>query len=374
MYRRVPSFMALLFVAHGTCHGQGCVAIRGFSSCSPNAFGQASMNHPGWQLGTNYRYFESFRHFRGTHEEVDRLTENTEVINFATQVTLSATCNLDRRRGFSIILPYSYFVRSSLYEHGRTERHTSRSNGIGDLRLSYHYWLWNPDSTSSGNLMVSAGIKLPTGNRNAMDYFYNVGPDTLGEYRPVDQSIQLGDGGVGLTVELQGYLKFAEHLHLFGNAFYLLNPMDVNGTRTYRETLSPILSNEAIMSVADQFMARAGINWGLPHQGWSISCAGRIEGIPVNDLWGASNGFRRPGYVISVEPGVGWMNERNDFSITAPIALKRDRTQSVTDKENSARTGTFRQGDAAFADWLLNITWTYQLGATSSARRMHPAP
>jgi hypothetical protein len=33
----------------------------------------------------------------------------------------------------------------------------------------------------------------------------------------------------------------------------------------------------------------------------------------------------------------------------------RNRTQSVTDKENSEITGTYRHGDAAFADYSINI-------------------
>lgn len=343
-------------------HGQGCVAIRGFTSCSPSTFTNSNLIGQGWQLTTDYRYFESFRHFRGTHEEPDRLTQNTEVINYTTQVTMGLTYNMDRRKGLSFMVPFNYFVRSSLYEHGRTERHTSRASGLGDLRVSFNYWIWHPDSVKHGNLMVSGGLKLPTGNYNARDYFYNVGPDTLGEYRPVDQSIQPGDGGLGVTIEAQGYLKLARSLFLYGNAFYLINPMEMNGTKTFRETLSPILMNEAIMSVPDQYMARAGLNWSLKDHGWNVLCGARIEGIPVRDLIGGSAGFRRPGYVLSVEPGLDWMRGRHDLFLSVPIAMVRNRLQSVTDKENSELTGTYRQGDAAFADYLINVTWSVMLG------------
>ncbi|MEZ4740516.1 MAG: hypothetical protein R2818_14430 [Flavobacteriales bacterium] len=66
--------------------------------------------------------------------------------------------------------------------------------------------------------------------------------------------------GLGVTIEAQGYVKLARSLYLYGNAFYLINPMEMNGTKTFRETLSPILMNEAIMSIPDQYMARAGLN------------------------------------------------------------------------------------------------------------------
>ena len=38
-----------------------------------------------------------------------------------------------------------------------------------------------------------------------------------------------------------------------------------------------------------------------------------------------------------------------------PIALERARTQSVPDKIKTAMTGVYSQGDAAFADYTVNI-------------------
>jgi hypothetical protein len=38
-----------------------------------------------------------------------------------------------------------------------------------------------------------------------------------------------------------------------------------------------------------------------------------------------------------------------------PIALSRNRTQSVPDKITTALTGKYTQGDAAFADYVINI-------------------
>ena len=49
-------------------HGQGCVAIKSFSSCDMNAFTNSNLLGKGWTVSTNYRYFKSFRHFSGTEE------------------------------------------------------------------------------------------------------------------------------------------------------------------------------------------------------------------------------------------------------------------------------------------------------------------
>ena len=82
---------------------------------------------------------------------------------------------------------------------------------------------------------------------------------------------------------------------------------------------------------------------------------GRIEGVPVRDVIGGSDGFRRPGYAISVEPGVAYWAGRHLISLAVPIALYRNRTQSVPDEERNGH------GDAAFADWILLLGWTFTL-------------
>ncbi|MEJ7680905.1 MAG: hypothetical protein WKG06_24255 [Segetibacter sp.] len=126
--------------------------------------------------------------------------------------------------------------------------------------------------------------------------------------------------------------------------------------RTYRETLSATLANEAIMSVPDQYMARAGFNYSCNRlNGLSIAAGVRLEGIPVHDLIGGSGDFRRPGYVWSIEPSVNYAFKKVSLFASVPFAIVRNRTQSVTDEENSINSGKFVRGDAAFADYTVNV-------------------
>lgn len=210
----------------------------------------------------------------------------------------------------------------------------------------------NPEKSRKGNIQLGLGLKLLTGEEEYQDYFYNVGPGKSKELRPVDQSIQLGDGGTGIITELNGFYNFSDRFGLYSTLSYLNTPREQNGVRTYRETLSPILANEAVMSMADQYMVRVGANYSI-NGNLSFLAGGRIEGIPVEDLLGESNGFRRPGYVIAAEPGITYMVKGSNFFITVPVALERNRTQSVTDKENST-PANIRHGDAAFADYSIN--------------------
>ena len=342
-------------------YSQGCVAIRGTGAvCTMQNAGD---HGGGWQINTSYRYFESFRHFRGKEEQKERLEQNTEVINWQHSVDIAVVRQFNNRWSLLVGLPVLANKRSSLYEHGRTERHNSGSFGIGDMRLTAYRWMLDPQKSAKGNLQIGLGLKLPTADYNYQDYFHNVGPNKTKELRPVDQSIQLGDGGTGIITELNGFYNFSRHFGLYSNFYYLLNPREVNGTRTFRETLSPALANESIMSVADQYMVRAGFVYAFAKnlKGLSVSTGARIEGIPVNDLVGGSLGFRRPGYVVSVEPGINYTLDKSTIFLTVPVAFSRNRTQSVTDKERTQLSGVHTQGDAAFADYSVSIGATFRL-------------
>jgi hypothetical protein len=355
MLKKILVSIAIILLTN-QIYGQGCVAVRHFGSCSANlshnTFGKGDI-----QAGINYRYFKSFRHFRGTHEEADRVSNGTEVINHSNNWEYSISYWLSGKTNLAIGIPTQINTRSSLYEHGRTERHKSFSRGLGDIRFGIQQWLINPGA-KSWNIQLGSSVKLPTGDYNASDIFYNVGINGSPEVRPVDQSIQLGDGGFGLIMETQMYFKLNEKFYLTTGAFYLFNPRETNGIRTFREKLSPLLANEAIMSVADQFSSRIAFNYS-PDASSNISLGGRYEGVPVHDAIGGSAGFRRPGNILSLEPVYSYMKNNLSFNLGLPIAVRRNRPQSYTDLEYQKNTGIFRNGDAAFADYSLNIGIQY---------------
>lgn len=349
----------LFLIGTKSVQAQGCVAIRHFSSCVGNTL-ESNLLGPGdIQIGSNYRYFKSFRHFRGTEEEPDRVANGSEVINHSHSWDFFLTYGITDRLYTSITIPTVINTRSSLYEHGREERNTTYSRGLADIRVGVGYWLFDLEKNQNGNLALGLGLKLPTGNYNASDIFYNVGPEESPQVRPVDQSIQPGDGGFGITLDFQFYQKIAEKLFAYGGGFYLLNPRETNGTRTFRETLSPILENEAIMAVPDQFSVRAGVSQNFSNT-ISGSLGARYEGVPVKDLIGGNEGFRRPGNVLSIDPGIAFMKDNFSLNLNVPFAVRRDRPQSVTDKQTEEATGNPRNGDAAFADYLINVGVSYR--------------
>lgn len=352
------------FLSIKSSFAQGCVAIRQMSTCTGSELASNILQKGQAQIGFNYRYFKSFRHFRGTHEESDRVANGTEVINNANGFEFSLNYGISTRLYANISLPYVINERSSLYEHGRTERHSTFSRGLADVRMGIGYWLLNPEEYKKGNIALGVGIKIPTGSYNASDIFYNVGINQSPQVRPVDQSIQPGDGGFSPSIDIQIYQMISSKFSIYATGFYLFSPRETNGIKTFRETLSPLLSNESIMSVTDQFSSRFGLNYAVKHT-LGFGLGARYEGIPVNDIIGGSLGFRRPGNILSIEPSLNYMNGNVTISFNVPIALRRERPQSVTDLATEIETGMPRNGDSAFADYLLNLGVYYRFKSTN---------
>ena len=102
---------------------------------------------------------------------------------------------------------------------------------------------------------------------------------------------------------------------------------------------------------------RSGSYVVLPSWGLSISLGARLEGVPVEDLLGDSDGFRRPGYTVSIEPGISMMKGRFSAALYAPVAMYRNREASVADERWGQITGLGTvPGDAAFADFVIMMS------------------
>jgi hypothetical protein len=347
-----------LFVAVGfstRINAQGCVAIKGTAGvCSRPGDAKS------WELNLNNRYFRSYKHFVGTEEQKERIEKKTNVINYAYELDITLTRNFNSRMSLAATLPIMAFSRTSLYEHYQTERHRTGSFGIGDARISVYRWILDPAKSHKGNIQLGLGIKLPTGNYNYQDYFYKRADSTV--LAPVDQSIQPGDGGTGISFEMNSFYNFNHKIGVYGSFFYLSNPREVNGTSTARGGTPSATAkkyNTDVMSVPDLFMARMGASYTFKK--FTFSAGARIEGLPSSDLVGGDRGFRRPGYIISAEPSVTYVRKKASFNLAVPFALKRNRTQSDSDKRRTADTGVRMQGDAAFADYLISAGVTFRL-------------
>jgi hypothetical protein len=119
--------------------------------------------------------------------------------------SLDATVSYGVTDQFSLTLtlPFSRGTHSRFYTDG--SRHQVTASGLGDVSLVGNMWLRNPAKHPDGNVALGLGLKTPSGDNGVIDdVFLANGPPTP---VTVDQSIQLGDGGLGVILQAQTFQK-----------------------------------------------------------------------------------------------------------------------------------------------------------------------
>jgi hypothetical protein len=323
----------------------GVVAARSLP-LNPRA-GEAPQLEAGeWSAALTYRYLHADKGYIGSERwaNSDAIVARTKVHSF----DLQAAYAFNSRYSVALTAPFVYGERSSVLDHDGT-RHTTRAGGLSDMRLMGYAWLFGPER-AMGNVSVGIGMKAPTGDSEATDTFYK---PTGREVRPVDQAIQPGDGGWGIELELLAYQKIVDRLYGYVSGAYLINPRETNDAYTTAPYPPGPNPNGAVrpLSVPDQYLGRIGLSYHVwPEKGLSVSIGGRVDGVPSRDLVGGSEGFRRPGYAVSIEPGVSWAQGKNAFNIFTPVLVAANKTKNIYDD----RYGT--HGPAAFADFVIIAT------------------
>lgn len=301
-----------------------------------------------WSMSLGWRYQKSDRHYVGSEYQGDRDEIGNQVRNNINVADLNIRYQATRRVELSLGMPYFMGTRSQMLRSNNVnlERFQTTARGIGDIMFTGRRWMLDPDTHPGGNIQLGAGVKIPTGQNNVTDTFRVLSSGAITNViRTVDQSIQPGDGGFGLLGDISMFKTVTQSgLSVYGGGAYLSTPGEKSNVLTYRTA-----PGEEVMSIADQYLARAGIAGPLPKTNstmqWSAGL--RMEGVPARDLIGGSNGFRRPGVAVSFEPSVNIARGKNAFTFGVPIAIYRNRFVSVPDAARGAH------GDAAFANYLV---------------------
>ena len=305
-----------------------------------------------------YRYQYSHRHFVGTTEQTQREAQGTEVVKSLNLFDVALTYDFSPRWSMTVSLPIMNATRTYDHQLFQTLLHVpgapdqvSNSNGIGDLGLSAQFWLLRPPAEHGRNIAFSFGAVFPTGNSSATDTVETVnGPQRV----YVDQSIQPGFGGYGIILGAQAYQRVKRSV-LYISGSYELTPQEMTGTPNaslagVKLKVNPLT---AFMSIPDQYLVDGGIAHPFPKvRGLALKGGLRYEGLKVKDLIGGSLGFRRPGYGLSVEPGLQYERNKNIWTFNLPIAVQRNRKRSVPDQMTGGA------GDAAFADYMLLFSYS----------------
>ena len=272
-------------------------------------------------------------------EQKQREVANNQIQNFNHIIDVSLSYQVNKKFSLVTSIPFMRTWRNQLYVPTGVFSNFAQ----GDATFGGRYWLFRPPTESRRNIGVGLSVKLPTGRYNLTGAAKDRNGNAI--IATADQSIQPGDGRTGFVLDINAYTPSYFRSFLYFQGTYLFNPADTNGVSTFRTR-----RGETVFSVTDQYLYRGGFTRTVPGiRGLAASFGGRIEGVPVRDAFGASNGFRRPGYAISVEPGLLYGKRAWTFSITTPLAVERNRKKSVPDYQNGIH------GDAAFADYSINF-------------------
>lgn len=397
--------LSIVFI-HTDLAAQGCVAVRsmgGNTVCNSNNY---TLPKGEFQIGTGYRYFHSWRHFVGSEEQPHRQTTNgghdangkergNAVNIYSHSIDLNFSYAITNRLQLNATVPYVHNERSQVWRpkyageetsvdrFRDTVRYSVYAKGLGDIRVSANYWMFDPSKQSNGNLSIGLGVKLNTGSwteKGKTPFNNETTKDSDSETTFMDQAIQPGDGGVGFSVEVQGFRKIYKGIYGFVSGYYLFNPKESNGTFKSAPTVVKdeegnvlgTLNGYNVYACPDQFLVRYGFSGSIgKEKNLTLSAGGRVEGIPAYDAFGGQEAYRRPGYVVAVEPSVSYKLGKHSFSLIVPYNYYKKRIQSAADEErtkleNSVITEESKKvrhnGDAAFADYSINFIYSYRLG------------
>lgn len=305
---------------------QGCVAIRNVGGISPDLLFENIQPNDKLIFNVTNRYFEASSSYKATHFFSDTL-----VTNRIYTLNISVIKLLHKGWSFALNVPIAANSRNNGADHKGVlsyPKYTTHAFGLGDIRFTVYKWFLDPAVNKKGNIQGGLGLKIPTGDFRYQDYFYRKDDSTV--FAPVDQAIQLGDGGTGITAELNAFYSFTSSINIYFQGFYLINPRDQNGVSNLKgraPTPSQNKNNTTVMSVPDQYSLRGGASFEF--QKIVLTAGLRYEKVPENDLIGGTKGFRRAATIASIEPGLTYKMKNTLAFVYIGIPYYRNIKQNI---------------------------------------------
>lgn len=285
-----------------------------------------------WQIDFAYRHLGADEWFVGTQVNEAAAPFGHPLFLNIHSFDVTANYGLTDRLTLALNLPFSYGTHNRFYADGK--RHQVSAKGLGDVSVVASAWLFDAKAHPAGNVSIGVGVKPPTGDNASADDFFLANGTVV--QRPVDQAIQLGDGGWGIITQANAYRELFRRMTAFGSVWYLISPREMTNVASPLPGLT--------LSVPDVFDVRLGGAYAaMPRRGVSLNVGTRIDGIPKHDLYGGDRGFRRPGYTLYVEPGASIEHGRTTFAVNVPIRAHQNFRRSIADEQ----LGTPGGGDLA---------------------------
>ena len=252
-------------------------------------------------------------------------------------INLDVLYGLSDRLSLELTIPFAIGSAAVAVPAGEDSHqiYRYRASGLGDVTLQAEYWLSDPAAPSRVTGSIGLGFKAPTGVDSAQATA--PGEDSPA---PIDESAQLGTGGWEIILRAQGTARLKGSLFAYASGYYGLTV----------EEHTKVLNHGALRAVPDTYSGRLGAAYLLPWaDGLFFSLGGRINGVTVRDVIGGGDLYwRRPGYVVYVEPGLTWTFGANSMaSVSVPVRTYANKLDSPLDVSLNRRIG------ASFASYLL---------------------
>lgn len=277
-----------------------------------------------------------------------RLTAYDGPVNTRNQLNFDLSYGLTSRWSLGLDVP----VQFQTYDLHRALAGTSGpvpintgANGIGDITVRAGYWIFSTEQ-ARGNINVSMGVEMPTGDSDAAS-------NVLGRFVPVDISVQPGSGGWGIVPTVQAFRSFGP-VTAYGVATYVVTPQDTNGVPSFFPSLFGA-PHPPVNSIADQYLVEGGVSLATPLRWISPTLAYRIDGVPVHDLIGGSDGFRRPATLNYIEPGVNLELFGHMLNVSVPIVTYINVKPRIINGQNA-------NTDATVPSYMFTLTYSFRFG------------
>ena len=339
-----------LLFAPNTAWSQGCVLARSPEQGLPTGQGGFLEPHH-FQITIGERHQFSYQHYVGDAYQEYRAQLANQVENRINLVTTNLTYQWTPRISFEVDAPWLFASRKT-----QNSPIKYAASGVGDTIVGFNTWIRNPLHATRSNVSVGLGLLIPTGNDDVTN---TVNSNTTGTgspvevTAPVDYSIQPGNGGWGMMMQWAGYAQIGKKMTFYTDGDYIATQGGTNGVARGAK-LNPAQPLNNYAAISDQYLLEAGVLVPvLPEHGLGATFGPRDEGVPAKNLFPVSNdGFRRPGYAVTLGPGLEYTHGANLFTAGVYKAIHRDRTTSYPDSVYGSH------GDAAFAQyvWLASVT------------------
>jgi hypothetical protein len=327
--------------------GQGCIVARS-SSPEMGPESQGGYLQPGdFELNIGYRHQFSYKHFVGPVEQTYRVQQGTQVMNKINLENINLTYQISSRFSVDASVPMLFASRRAHNAYA-----TQTSSGIGDASVLGQGWVLNPKKAHKGNVAIGFGLSIPTGKDNVTNNLIST-PGAQPVNTVVDYSIQPGQGAWGMVFQWQAFRNVGKSV-FYTDGNYLATQGGANNVLRSQAALSQPLT--AYNAIQDQYLVEGGVSHPIAAiKGLTVTFGPRWEGVPAYNLIGNDIGFRRPGFALSLAPGIIYVHKTSMIQASIGKALYRDRTRSAPDNI----LGT--HGDAAFADYVWFLNYTYRI-------------